>query len=64
MYILPNHIQCDKYDMICFNLLQEAVMDLVSNVREGLRQRMDEVDWLDDSTRRLAIEKVKSKLTF
>ena len=39
-------------------------MDLVSNVREGLRQRMDEVDWLDDGTRRLAIEKVKSKLTF
>ena len=56
VHILPNHIQCDKY---CFNLLQEAVVDLVSNVREGLRQRMDEVDWLDDITRRRAIEKVK-----
>ena len=33
-------------------------MDLVSNVREGMRQRMEEVDWLDDETRELAIEKV------
>ena len=33
-------------------------MGLVSNVREGMRQRMDEVDWLDDDTRQLAIEKV------
>jgi predicted metalloendopeptidase len=39
---------------------KEAVMDLVSNVREGLRQRMDEVDWLDDNTRRLAIEKLEA----
>ena len=39
-------------------VLQEAVMDLISNVREGVRQRMDEVDWLDDETRKLAIEKV------
>ena len=43
-----------------FNLLQDTVIDLVSNVREGLRQRMDELDWLDDNTRRLVIEKVKS----
>ena len=43
-------------------MLQEAVMDLVSNVREGLRQRMDEVDWLDDETRKLSIEKVKAIL--
>ena len=35
-------------------------MDLVSNVREGMRQRMGEVDWLDDETRQLAIEKVKA----
>ena len=38
-------------------------MDLVSNVREGLRQRMDEVDWLDDDTRKLAIDKVNSIIT-
>ena len=37
-------------------------MDLVSNVREGLRQRMDEVDWLDYVTRELAIEKVRSSI--
>ena len=38
--------------------LQEAVIDLVANVREGVRQRMNEVNWLDDETRQLAIEKV------
>ena len=38
--------------------LQEAVMDLEASVREGVRQRMNEVDWLDDETRQLAIEKV------
>ena len=32
-------------------------MKLVSEVREGLRQRMMEVDWLDDETRQLSIEK-------
>ena len=32
-------------------------MELVTEVREGLRQRMMEVDWLDDETRRLSIEK-------
>ena len=47
-----------------FNLLQDTVIDLVSNVREGLRQRMDEVDWLDDDTRRLAIDKVKSSFMY
>ena len=31
---------------------------MVDQVREGLRQRMMEVDWLDDETRQLAIEKV------
>ena len=35
-------------------------MDLISNVREGMKQRMEEVDWLDDETRELSIEKVKS----
>ena len=34
-------------------------MELVSQVREGLRQRMMEVDWLDSTTRQRAIEKVK-----
>ena len=33
-------------------------MELVLQVREGLRQRMMEVDWLDKDTRQLAIEKV------
>ena len=33
-------------------------MELVLQVREGLRQRMMEVDWLDEDTRQLAIEKV------
>ena len=33
-------------------------MDLVTEVREGLRQRMEEVDWLDSDTRKLAMEKV------
>ena len=36
-------------------------MDLVSEVRDGLRQRMDEVGWLDDRTRDLSIEKVRKK---
>lgn len=35
-------------------------MEMVSEVREGLRQRMMEVDWLDRETRELAIEKVRS----
>ena len=39
--------------------VQEAGMELVSQVREGLRQRMMEVDWLDSTTRQRAIEKVK-----
>ena len=33
-------------------------MELVLQVREGLRQRMMEVDWLDEDARQLAIEKV------
>ena len=33
-------------------------MALVTQVREGLRQRMMEVDWLDSETRQLALEKV------
>ena len=32
-------------------------MELVTEVREGLRQRMSELDWLDDETRQLSIEK-------
>ena len=35
-------------------------MELEKRVREGLRQRMMEVDWLDDETRRLSIEKVSN----
>ena len=50
----------DKCDTVLNCSMQEAVMDLVSNVREGMRQRMGEVDWLDDKTRQLAIEKVKA----
>ena len=33
-------------------------MDLVTEVMEGLRQRMMEMDWLDSITRERAIEKV------
>ena len=33
-------------------------MELVTEVMEGLRQRITEVDWLDDGTRQLSIEKV------
>ena len=40
-------------------LLQEAGVELVAGVREGLKQRMMEVDWLDNVTRNLAIEKVR-----
>ena len=35
-------------------------MKLVAEVREGLKQRMNEVDWLDSETRQLAIEKVSN----
>ena len=35
-------------------------MEMVTKVREGLRQRMIEVDWLDDETRQLAIEKASN----
>ena len=51
--------------MLSYNYVlpqQEKVMELVSEVREGLRQRMMEVDWLDSETRQLAIEKVSSVL--
>ena len=40
--------------------VQEAGMKLVAEVREGLKQRMNEVDWLDSETRQLAIEKVSN----
>ena len=33
-------------------------MELVTEVMKGLRQRIMEVDWLDDETRQLSIEKV------
>ena len=33
-------------------------MKLVSQVRAGLKDRMDEADWLDSDTRKLSIEKV------
>lgn len=36
-------------------------MELVTEVKEGLRQRITEVDWLDDETRQLSIEKVINK---
>ena len=39
--------------------LQEAGMELVGEVREGLKQRMSELEWLDSETRQLAIEKVR-----
>ena len=39
-------------------LLQEAGVELVAGVRAGLKQRMMDVDWLDDETRKLSIEKV------
>ena len=39
-------------------IAQEAGIEMVNQVREGLRQRMMEVDWLDDETRQLAVEKV------
>ena len=35
-------------------------MELEKRVREGLRQRMMEIDWLDDETRQLSIEKVSN----
>ena len=38
--------------------MQEAGEDLVTEVMEGLRQRMMEVNWLDSITRERAIEKV------
>jgi predicted metalloendopeptidase len=39
-------------------LLQKAGVELVAGVRAGLKQRMMDVDWLDDETRKLSIEKV------
>ena len=40
-------------------------MTLVAGVRAGLGQRMMEVDWLDNVTRQLALEKVwRSKSVF
>ena len=44
-------------------LLQKAGVELVAGVRAGLKQRMMDVDWLDDETRKLSIEKVTSALT-
>lgn len=39
-------------------------MELVTEVREGLRQRMTELDWLDDETRQLSIEKASISASY
>lgn len=36
-------------------------MELVTQVRAGMEQRMMDVDWLDSETRQLALEKVCGK---
>ncbi|CAI8022690.1 Endothelin-converting enzyme 1 [Geodia barretti] len=39
---------------------KEAGVELVAGVRAGLKQRMIDVDWLDDETRKLSIEKLEA----
>ncbi|CAI7997216.1 Phosphate-regulating neutral endopeptidase PHEX, partial [Geodia barretti] len=39
---------------------KKAGVELVAGVRAGLKQRMMDVDWLDDETRKLSIEKLEA----
>ena len=61
-YKLLDKVHCRIVLLRCC-LLQKAGVELVAGVRAGLKQRMMDVDWLDNETRKLSIEKVTSALT-
>ena len=56
--IFPIHMFVQWVVLHDFHWLQDVVTELVSNVMNGLRQRMMDNNWLDEFTKHLTIEKV------